>query len=132
MQKKYITLNKLGVFLSSLKNTFAPLSHTHKLSQITDYSVDDYLSSDSEKPVQNKIINNELETIKDTYVPKSGASDISGNIAPLSDTTHDLGESAKRWNNTYSDTITTSHINIDDAVNIDYDTENERIVFSFK
>lgn len=131
MQKKYITLNKLDVFLTNLKKIFAPLSHTHKLSQITDYSVDDYMSSTSTRPVQNKIINNELENIKSTYVPKTGANDIIGNLSPLSDIVNDLGEEGKRWNNIYSDKVTVSKANIGRAI-ISYDAECERIVFSFE
>lgn len=42
-QKKYITLSKLGTFLTSLRSTFAPLSHTHKMSDISDYESSGYV-----------------------------------------------------------------------------------------
>lgn len=34
--KKFASLNSLSVFLDSLKNTFASLSHNHSFSDITD------------------------------------------------------------------------------------------------
>lgn len=34
--KKYVSLSKLSTFLDNLKNTFASLSHSHTLSDITD------------------------------------------------------------------------------------------------
>lgn len=61
--KKYISLSRLSTFLDNLKNTFALLSHTHKLSDITDYTVDTSLSSTSANPVQNKVIDAEFEAI---------------------------------------------------------------------
>lgn len=61
--KKYVSLSKLSTFLDNLKNTFASLAHTHKLSDITDYTVDSTLSSTSTNPVQNKIINAEFDAV---------------------------------------------------------------------
>ena len=61
--KKYISLNRLSDFLDNLKNTFAALSHKHKLSDITDYKVDTALSSTSTNPVQNKVLDAEFNAI---------------------------------------------------------------------
>ena len=63
--KKYISLSRLSTFLDNLKNTFALLSHTHKLSDISDYTVDTALSSTSSNPVENKAIDAEFEAISD-------------------------------------------------------------------
>lgn len=60
-QKKYISLNKLSVFLENLSNKFAKLVHTHNLSDITDYTVDSELSPSSVNPVQNKVIDAEFD-----------------------------------------------------------------------
>lgn len=65
MAKKYISLSKLSTFLDNLKNTFAALSHTHKLSDLTDYAVDSALSSTSTNPVQNAVLDAEFDAISD-------------------------------------------------------------------
>lgn len=64
-QKKYVSLSKLSTFLDNLKNTFATLIHTHKLSDITDYTVDTTLSSASNNPVANSALDAEFEAISD-------------------------------------------------------------------
>lgn len=61
--KKYISLNRLSNFLDNLKNTFAAISHKHKISDLTDYKVDSQLSSTSTNPVQNKVLDAEFEAI---------------------------------------------------------------------
>lgn len=53
--KKYVSLDKLSVFLNNLKNTFALKSHNHP--------VDSALSDTSENPVQNKVVNAEFDAI---------------------------------------------------------------------
>lgn len=53
--KKYVSLDKLSVFLNNLKNTFALKSHKHP--------VDSALSDTSENPVQNKVVNAEFDAI---------------------------------------------------------------------
>lgn len=61
--KKYINLSNLSVFLDGLKTKFAALTHTHSISEITDYTVDNALSPDSTNPVQNKVIDSEFEAV---------------------------------------------------------------------
>lgn len=60
---KYISLAKLSTFLDKLKTTFATLSHTHTLTDLTDYTVDAALSETSTNPVQNKVLNDEFDSI---------------------------------------------------------------------
>lgn len=62
-ERKYISLNKLSTFLDNLKDTFATYIHSHTLSDITDYQIDDTLSSTSTNPVQNKVLDAEFEAI---------------------------------------------------------------------
>lgn len=62
-QKKYVSLSKLSNFLDNLKNTFASLVHTHTISDIEDYTVDDALSSTSSNPVSNSVLDAEFEAI---------------------------------------------------------------------
>ena len=64
-ENKYVSLRRLSDFLDNLKNTFSPLAHEHKISDISDYVVDNVLSSDSTNPVQNKVINTEFEAVGD-------------------------------------------------------------------
>ena len=65
--KKYISLSRLSDFLDNLKNTFATLSHTHKVSDLTDYVVDTELSSTSTNPVQNKVVNAEFTAVNTAF-----------------------------------------------------------------
>jgi hypothetical protein len=66
-QKKYVSLSRLSTFLDNLKTTFSSLGHKHKLSDITDYTVDSTLSSASTNPVQNNVIKASLdEKVPDT------------------------------------------------------------------
>ena len=62
-QKKYVSLSKLSNFLDHLKNTFASLVHTHTVSDIEDYTVDDALSPTSSNPVSNSVLDAEFEAI---------------------------------------------------------------------
>lgn len=62
-EKKLISLSNLSAFLDGLKNTFSTLTHKHKLSDITDYTIDSALSETSTNPVQNKAINAEFDAI---------------------------------------------------------------------
>ena len=63
LQKKYISLSKLSIFLDNLNNKFASLHHNHTINDITDLAVDSELSSTSVNPVQNKVIDAEFEAI---------------------------------------------------------------------
>lgn len=60
-QKKYVSLSRLSTFLDNLKTTFSSLGHKHKLSDITDYTIDSTLSSTSTNPVQNNVIKASLD-----------------------------------------------------------------------
>ena len=57
-QEQYNFLDELGLgrVIDYIKTKFASLSHSHKLSEITDYTVDSSMSSTSMNPVQNKVI----------------------------------------------------------------------------
>ena len=79
MAKKYISLSKLSTFLDNLKNTFAALSHTHKLSDLTDYVVDSAFSSTSNNPVQNKVVDAEFEAISTAMNALDAAIDTKAN-----------------------------------------------------
>lgn len=56
----FIDLNGLNHFYEKIKLLFANIIHTHTVSDITDYTVDSSLSSTSENPVQNKVVNSAL------------------------------------------------------------------------
>ena len=62
-KNKYVSPSKLSLFLENLKDTFSPLTHEHTLSDLTDYTVDEELSSISTNPVQNKVLDSEFESI---------------------------------------------------------------------
>lgn len=49
--KKYVSLSKLSAFLDNLKNIFASKTHTHKMSDITDYTSHDDVYTKTEVDV---------------------------------------------------------------------------------
>ena len=61
--KKYVSLSKLQTFLNNLKNTFALLTHSHTISDITDLTIDTSLSPASNNPVANKVLDAEFDAI---------------------------------------------------------------------
>ena len=73
--RKYINLDNLSTFLSGLRTTFAALVHTHTMSDITDFAVDDTLSPTSTNPVQNKVISEALEQAQNNALPIVTSSD---------------------------------------------------------
>lgn len=92
MAKKYVSLSKLSIFLDNLKKEFAKITHTHTISDISDYTVDNALSSTSTNPVQNKILDAEFDAIADAMGALETAIDInrthwvesfSGEVLPL-------------------------------------------------
>ena len=82
--KKYVSLSKLSAFLDNLKNTFATLKHEHKVSDITDYTVDSELSPTSTNSVQNKVLNDEFEAISDGMNALESAIDSKADTSALS------------------------------------------------
>lgn len=68
-QKKYVTLSKLQTFLNNLTSKFSEISHKHTISDITDFDtdsligVDTELSSTSNNPVANNVLNAEFDAI---------------------------------------------------------------------
>lgn len=64
-KNKYVSPEKLGVFLNNLKNIFSPLKHSHKIDEISDYTVDNELSANSTNPVANSALNAEFDAISD-------------------------------------------------------------------
>lgn len=81
--KKYVSLSKLSTFLDKLKTTFAALSHTHNLSDLTDYTVDAALSSTSTNPVQNKVLNEEFDAISEAMNALESAIDSNASATPI-------------------------------------------------
>ena len=64
--KDYANIDTLRSFLDNLKATFAPKSHKHTISELTDYVVDTEFSSTSTNPVQNNVVTAEFNAISDT------------------------------------------------------------------
>jgi hypothetical protein len=64
-QNKYVSPSRLSLFLENLKTIFSPLTHTHKISEITDYVIDSELSSTSNNPVANSTINTEFDAVSE-------------------------------------------------------------------
>ena len=66
-QEQYSFLDELGLrnVIDNIKTMFAKSLHSHKLSDISDYTVDSQLSSTSENPVQNKVLDAEFNAISE-------------------------------------------------------------------
>ena len=94
-QKKYVSSSRLSLFLDNLKTIFSPLVHTHKITDISDYTVDTELSSTSSNPVQNKVLDaefeavstaiNALDSILDDKMDKNLGADKAGKILVIND-----------------------------------------------
>ena len=72
-QEQHIFLDELGLgrVIDYIKTKFASLSHSHKLSEITDYSIDSVMSSTSTNPVQNSVLKMEFDAIDDKISQKT-------------------------------------------------------------
>lgn len=75
MAKKYAGLDALRTFLDNLKNTFAALNHAHKISDLTDYTVDKTLSTTSTNPLQNKVVTEKINSANSTITSINSALD---------------------------------------------------------
>lgn len=92
--KKYVTVSKLSVFLGNLRNTFAALSHTHTMSDVLDYAVDDALSSTSTNPVQNKVLDAEFDAISESFAALEAVVDAKQDAIPIYDGVFEITPSA--------------------------------------
>ena len=75
MANKYVSPSKLSLFLENLKAIFSPLTHSHNVSDLSDYVVDSELSSTSTNPVQNNVLDSEFEAISDAMTVLESAID---------------------------------------------------------
>lgn len=80
MAKKYAGLDALRTFLDNLKNTFAALNHAHKISDLTDYTVDSELSTTSTNPLQNKVVTEKINSANSTIASINSALDKKVNL----------------------------------------------------
>lgn len=63
MANSYISWRRLSLFLDNIKTIFAPLTHKHTISEISDYVVDSELSATSTNPVANSVLDAEFEAV---------------------------------------------------------------------
>lgn len=61
--KKYISLNRLNIFLNHLKNIFSLKEHTHTLSEIENLFIDNEVTA-SENLVRNNAVNSAIESVR--------------------------------------------------------------------
>lgn len=101
--KQYVSLSRLQTFLDNLKNTFSSITHTHKLGDITDYKIDDSLSSTSNNPVSNKVLDAEFEAIATSMNVLDTAID-------------DLNARADETNETIIDLFNTTSTNYNESI----------------
>ena len=87
-KNKYVSPSKLSIFLDNLKNIFSPLVHSHKISDIIDYSVDLELSSTSNNPVANSVLDAEFEAISQALNVYDSVLDEKANISHI----HEIGD----------------------------------------
>ena len=62
-QRKYVSLTRLSNFLDNIKAKYSQIGHKHTTADLTDYEVDTSLSSTSNNPVANKVLNEEFDAI---------------------------------------------------------------------
>ena len=61
--KKYVSLDKISIFLDNLKNKFAEITHTHSISEITDLTIDDTVRA-TPNLVKNSAVNSAIESVR--------------------------------------------------------------------
>lgn len=110
--KNYASLKSLQTFLDNLKNTFAPLSHNHSISDVTDYTVDSALSPTSTNPVQNKVIDEEFEAVANAM----NALDLAIDGKADSDHTHDDRYYTETEINTKLSNLASQLVEVDDTL----------------
>lgn len=64
--ESFVSSRRLKSFLNEIRAIFAPMTHTHKLSDIKDYTVDTTLSSTSNNPISNKTVKTEFDKLSDS------------------------------------------------------------------
>lgn len=62
-EKKFLNVDGLIRLVANIIDSFAPKVHGHNISEITDYVVDNELSSSSSNPVENKTIKSKFDEI---------------------------------------------------------------------
>lgn len=83
--KKYVSLTRLSNFLDNIKTKYSQIGHKHTVSDLTDYKVDDTLSSTSVNPVQNKVIDAEFEAVSVAMNALDAAIDDKANASHVHD-----------------------------------------------
>lgn len=71
MSNEFLDKTGTQTLINNVKEGFAPIQHTHKLEDITDYTVDSELSSTSTNPVQNKVVKSALDEVSETVIDLS-------------------------------------------------------------
>lgn len=116
-EKKYLGKDGLLALIDSIKTGFAKLVHTHTLSEITDYTVDNSLKSDSTNPVQNKVVKSAI----DSKVPLTRTVNGKPLNADIYLNASDVGAATSNDVETAKNTLQT---------NLDIHTANENIHFT--
>ena len=120
-EKRYLGESGLQKLVDLIKAGYAKLVHTHKLSEITDYTVDSEIKSNSENPVQNQVVKAALDEkvpIIRTVNGKSLEADINLNASDVGTMTSDEITSGLDSKANISDV---AYIDIEDNENIEYE-----------
>lgn len=64
-ENKFLDSNGLVKVITSLYDKFAYKEHNHKISEISDHTVDDELSSDSANPIANNVVKEKFDLIEE-------------------------------------------------------------------
>ena len=92
--KKYISLTRLSDFLDNIKAKYSQIGHKHTIADVSDYKVDDALSSSSANPVQNKVIDAEFEAVSTAMNALDLAIDSKADVSHNHDNSYDAKGSA--------------------------------------
>ena len=84
--KKYLDYNGLARLLENLVSVFAPKTHNHTVSELSDYTVDTALSDTSTNPVTNQAIKSQFDAV-DSKIDTLESSLSNGNVV-VSEATH--------------------------------------------
>lgn len=120
-EKRYLGESGLQTLVDLIKAGYAKMVHSHTLSEITDYTVDSEIKSDSENPVQNQVVKEALDLrvpVVRTVNGKTLEADINLSASDVGTMT---SEEITIELDTKADAIGVAYIDIEDNENVEYE-----------
>lgn len=122
--KKYVSLDKLSTFLDNLKEAFSSEGHRHDIEDIDGYTIDTSLSSSSNNPVANSVIDAEFDAVSQALSVLEQALDSHNHDDTYAEVGHIHDEYADVNHNHDSDYADINHNHDEDYADIDHNHDD--------